>query len=201
MAESTEYSGAQNWNALPKWHVANIRELALILRVHGTASRTPRPTGSKQVRKVVHELFFKAGLLKPPRGRMYNLRVHSLRKFFKTQLLSLGVQESYVDYMVGHVMDVYHDVEMKRVEFLRNVYASAGLSIRPKTKMGQIEALKEIIRAWGMNPEQVLARDALTRGATVYVNSETRMTNEVQILSRTLRELIQQDSSNGEQHQ
>lgn len=102
---------------------------------------------------------------------------------------------------LGTSLTLMGKAEMKGVEFLRNVYASAGLSIRPKTKMGQIEALKEIIRAWGMNPERVLAREALTQGATVYVNSETRMTNEVQILSRTLRELIQQDSSNGEQHQ
>ena len=52
------------------------------------------------MRKIVHELYDKAGLLKEPIGRMYDLRLHSIRKFFKTQLLSLGVQPVYVDYMM-----------------------------------------------------------------------------------------------------
>ena len=48
---------------------------------------------------------------------MYELRVHSLRKYFKTQLLALGVQPDYVDYMMGHTVDTYHDVQMKGVDF------------------------------------------------------------------------------------
>jgi hypothetical protein len=100
---------------------------------------------------------------------MYELRVHGIRKFFKTQLLSLGVQECYVDYMMGHVLDIYHDIQMKDIEFLRNIYATSGLSIRPKTQVSKIEAFKEIIRAWGMNPEQVLAREALNQPAKTFV--------------------------------
>jgi hypothetical protein len=33
---------------------------------------------------------------------MYELRVHGLRKYSKTQMLALGVQPDYVDYMMGH---------------------------------------------------------------------------------------------------
>ena len=61
----------------------------------------------------------------------YSLCVHSLRKYFKTQLMALGVQSDYVDYMMGHTVDTYHDIQSKGIEFLRNVYASAGLSIKP----------------------------------------------------------------------
>lgn len=46
--------------------------------------REPKPLRPNQIRKLVHGLYVKAGLLKTPRGRMYELRVHSLRKYFKT---------------------------------------------------------------------------------------------------------------------
>lgn len=157
-------------------------------------SHTPRAIGPKQIRKIVHQLYAKAGLLKQPRGRMYELRVHSLRKYFKTQLLALGVQSDYVDYMMGHTISVYHDIQTMGVEFLRSVYASAGLSIKPKTKVSKIDALKEIIRAWGMNPEQILTREAMTQPARTYVNAENHGNQELEILGKALRDLIRQEA-------
>jgi len=162
--------------------------------IRDATSHTPRPIGPKQIRKLVHQLYVRAGLIKQPRGRMYELRVHSLRKYFKTQLLSLGVQPDYVDYMMGHTVDTYHDIQMKGVEFLRNIYASSGLAIKPKTKVSKIEALKEIIRAWGMNPEQILTREALTQGAAVYNSPEDFENQQLAVLSRSLKELIRQEA-------
>ena len=106
----------------------------------------------------------KADLIKQLRGRMYDLRVHSLRKYFKTQLLALGVQPDYVDYMMGHTVDTYHDIQSIGIDRLRGVYVASGLAIRRKTQVSKVEALKEIIRAWGMNPEQILTRNALNDG-------------------------------------
>jgi site-specific recombinase XerD len=160
-------------------------------------SREPRPLGPKQIRKLIHNLYVKAGLVKAPKGRIYDLRVHSLRKYFKTQLLALGVQESYVDYMMGHIVDTYHDIQSLGVERLRNVYAASGLAIRPRTKVGKVEALKEIIRAWGMNPEQLLTREALTQEARVYINTEERQSRDLEVLSRTLKDLIRQEARQG----
>lgn len=51
----------------------------------------PRPIEEKQLYKLVHELYFKAGLLQKDRAGSYELRVHSLPKYFKTQLMALGV--------------------------------------------------------------------------------------------------------------
>jgi site-specific recombinase XerD len=150
--------------------------------------------GTKQIGKLVHYLYVKAGLVKQPKGRMYDLRVHSLRKYFKTQLLALGLQPDYVDYMMGHTIDTYHDIQSIGVDKLRNVYAAAGLSIRPKTQVSKVEALKEIIRAWGMNPEQVLARDALAEGATSYKNQEDLETHQLSILANQIKELVQQSA-------
>ncbi len=57
---------------------------------------------------------------------MYDLRTHSLRKYFKTQLLALGVQSDYIDYMRGHTVDTYDDIPSLGVEKLRSVYAAAN---------------------------------------------------------------------------
>jgi site-specific recombinase XerD len=145
--------------------------------------KTPRSIGSKQVRKLVHQLYVKAGLVKQPRGRMYDLRVHSVRKYFKTQLLALGVQSDYVDFMMGHTMDTYNYIQSLGIDKLRNIYAASGLAIRQKTQVSKIEALKEIIRAWRMTPEQVLTRDALAEGATTYKSQEDFENHQLAILS------------------
>jgi hypothetical protein len=92
---------------------------------------------------------------------MYDLRVHSIRKFFKTQLLALGVQPDYVDYMMGHTVDTYDDIQSLGIDKLRGIYSAAGLAIRSKTQVSKVDALKEIIRAWGMNPEQVPSKRRL----------------------------------------
>lgn len=163
--------------------------------IRDKTTHLPRSVGPKQIRKIVHQLYAKAGLLRKPTGRMYNLRAHGLRKYFKTQLLALGVQPDYVEYMMGHTVDTYHDIEMKGIEFLRNIYATSGLSIKPKTKVSKIDTLKEIIRAWGLNPEQILTREALAQDAAVHIDQERRADNELQILGNTLKELIRQESS------
>ena len=86
----------------------------------------PRPIGEKQLYKLIHGLYFEAGLLKAGQNGGYDLRVHSIRKFFKTQLMALGIQSDYVDYMMGHTVDTYHDIQSKGVEFLRGLYTKRG---------------------------------------------------------------------------
>jgi len=154
-----------------------------------------RPVSSKQIRRRIHELYVQADLIKQRNGRMYDLRVHSLRKYFKTQLLALGVQPDYVDYMMGHTVDTYHDIQSIGIDKLRNIYASAGLSIKPKTQVSKVEALKEIIRAWGMNPEQLLTKDALADGATTYRTQADLENHQLQVLGEQLKQLIRQSAS------
>ena len=50
---------------------------------------------------------------------------------------------------MGHTISTYHEIEMKGIEYLRGIYAASGLSIQAKTRVSKIDALKEIIRAWG----------------------------------------------------
>jgi len=155
----------------------------------------PKGIGTKQLRKIVHDLYIQAGLIKQSNGRMHDLRCHSLRKFFKTQMLALGVQPDYVDYFMGHTVDTYHDIQSLGIDKLRNIYAASGLSIRKKTRVSKIDALKEIIRAWGMNPELILTRDALSDGATTYQNPEEFENRQLKILSDQLKQLIRQEAA------
>ena len=131
--------------------------------------KVPKPIGEKQVYKLVHNLYFKAGLLKQG-GRGYALKVHSLRKFFKTQLMALGVQPDYIDYMMGHTIDTYHDIQMKGVEFLRSVYAAKDFGIRPKPQVSKVEQLREFCQYLGFDPEKILAKEAFAEPHRVYIN-------------------------------
>ena len=161
--------------------------------IRDKTSRKPKPIGEKQIYKLVHSLYFKVGLLKKGYGRLYSLKVHSIRKYFKTQLLALGVQSDYVDYMMGHTIDTYHDIQMKGIEFLRNIYAASGLSIRPKTETSKIEALKEIIRAWGLDPEKILTREAMSTPHRILVSPEEIENKQIRILCNALKTEIKKE--------
>ena len=159
------------------------------------ASKSHRIKGltPKQIRKIVHYLYLEAGLIKPSMGRLYELRTHSIRKYFKTQMIALGVQESYVDYMMGHIPDTYHDIQSLGIEKLRSIYAAAGLAIRPKTQHSKLETIKEMIRALGENPEQILNRDALAQGA--FTNQQEIAEHQLAVLRNELRQLIKDEAA------
>ena len=70
-------------------------------------SDKPNPIGPKQVYELVHSLFVKTGLIRLG-DRHYTLRVHTFRKFFKTNLVAAGVPESHADSFIGHVTDLYN---------------------------------------------------------------------------------------------
>lgn len=47
--------------------------------------------------------------------------------------MAAGVQSDYVEYMMGHTVSVYNDIESNGIDFLRNIYAEAGLCIKVKS--------------------------------------------------------------------
>jgi site-specific recombinase XerD len=104
-------------------------------------SRHPKPIGEKQIYKLIHELYFKADLLRKNRGGGYDLKVHSIRKFFETQMLACGIQPDYVKYMMGHTVSTYNDIKSLGIERLRSIYAGASLNIRPRQAVSKIEML------------------------------------------------------------
>jgi len=158
--------------------------------IRDQTAESPRPITGKQIRRVVHNLYAKAQLLKKPNGRMFDLRVHSLRKYFKTQLTALGAPPDFVEYWMGHTVDTYDDIESLGAERLRTEYANRGLAIRPKTTLSKLETVKEIIRAYGMNPEEVLAREALADGATTILDPGELENLHIELLRKELRQLV-----------
>jgi site-specific recombinase XerD len=149
----------------------------------------------KTIRKLVHELAVKANVAKKiPDSWMYNVRTHSLRKFFRTQMSATKIDTEIVEYMMGHTIGVYEDVQSLGIETLRNMYASAGLAIRPKIKTNRIEQLKEIIRAWGDNPEEILSKDALLRGNITETSDQTQ-NHQLSLLADQLKQLIKKEVS------
>jgi hypothetical protein len=107
-------------------------------------------------------------------------------------MTALGVPTEYVEFMMGHIQSTYHDIQMKGIEFLRNVYASSGLSIKPKTSVSKIDFLKEIIRAWGQNPEEYLTKKALTEPHRT-VLAPGYEENQVEASSNALKEMMRRE--------
>jgi hypothetical protein len=131
--------------------------------------RKIKPLDPPTISDTANELYVKAGLLiRNPKTRRYDLKAHSLRKFFLTQMVSMGVGRDYVEDMMGQTLSIYHDVKMKAVDFLQGIYLASGLSIQPKTRVNKILDLIEIIHSWGihslgLNPEEVLTQKALNK--------------------------------------
>jgi hypothetical protein len=98
--------------------------------------------------------------------------------------------------MMGHKISTYNDVRMKGVEFLRNLYASSGLSIRPKTRISKIDRLRMFAEALGLNPDEVLSKDALVKPHRTVVNAESR---KIQVLNKALKDAILMELRNANQ--
>jgi site-specific recombinase XerD len=147
----------------------------------------------KTIRQIVHKLAVSTNTAKKlPGSWMYSVRTHSLRKFFRTQMSAAKIDSEITQYMMGHTIDTYEDVQSLGIETLRNLYSSAGLAIRPKTQMNRIEQLKEIIRAWGQNPEELLSKDALIRGNITETQEQTQ-NRQMLILTEELRQVIRRE--------
>jgi integrase len=147
-----------------------------------------KPVTPGSIHLAIHKLFIKAGLIQKRTRRRYELRAHSIRKYFRTQLGSLGtIPTDYIEYMMGHTISTYNDVRMKGIDFLRNLYASSGLSIRPRTKVSKLDQLKLIIEAWGMNPNEILSREALSMPHRTVVDPERK---KIEVLNQALRQAI-----------
>jgi integrase len=151
-------------------------------------TKTVKPVTTGSIYLAVHKLFVKANLIEKGTRKRYDLRPHSIRKYFRTQLGSLStIPTDYIEYMMGHTISTYNDVKMKGINYLRNLYASSGLSIRPKTKLSKIEQLKLIIEAWGMDPNKILSREAFSTPHRTMVDPERE---QIEALNQALKQAI-----------
>jgi hypothetical protein len=121
------------------------------------------------------------------------MRVHSLRKFFKTQLMAARVQPDYIDYMMGHTIDTYDDVQSKGIEFLRKIYATAELRIRPAPKLSPLAQLKVFAIGLGLDPDKLILDGSFVEAHRTIVSSEEMENTQVQILSSAIKDAIKQE--------
>ena len=148
----------------------------------------------KTIRQIVHDSAVEAKVAKKlPNSWMYNVRTHNLRKFFRTQFSTAKIDDEIIKYMMGKTIDTYEDVQNLGIETLRNLYVAAGLAIRPKTKVNRIEQLKEIIRSWGENPEQILSKDVLVRSNQTVQTDEQIQSHQLSVLATELKQIIRKE--------
>jgi integrase len=159
-------------------------------------SKKVRPLNPPAIHRIVHNLFIQAGIIKkkgqhlPHRKKCrirYEVRPHSLRKYFRTQLGAIStIPTDYIEYMMGHTISSYNDVKTK-IELLRTLYASSGLSIRPKTKHSKVEQLKLYAEILGLDPHEYLSRKALSMPHKTIIDYEQYQTNT---LTQALKQAI-----------
>jgi len=148
-----------------------------------TNRKEVKPLDKKTVEKSLHSILKVAGL-RSEISKRHEVRIHSLRKFFRTQLVSLGVPTEYVEYMMGHKLSTYSDISMKGIEFLRQIYASANLRIKQEKKASLTDVLKEIIRSRGEDPSKYL-KSELIGGRAITSEEE-----EAEIYARAIWEML-----------
>jgi hypothetical protein len=158
-------------------------------------SKDPKPIGPKQIFKIVHDLLVKTGLVKPG-DKHHALRVHTFRKFFKTNLVAAGVPESHADYFLGHVSDTYNQVRDLGVEKLRESYSKGQLSIRPQAQ-NLTRTLIGLIQQAGKDPSKYLTGEALTEPHRITAMPETLDQREARILLSELTSYLKQRLQSG----
>ena len=174
-------------NKMPPENLAD--ETPLIRDEH---SKVVKPVTPSQVYNILHRLMAQAGLLGSKVGRRYAMRPHSIRKFFRTQMAALGVQTDYIEYMMGHTISTYHDIEMKGIEFLRGIYTASGLSITQKTTPNRIQILKEIIRSFGLNPEEIMTKEAQVKPHKTVIRTGIE-NSQVETLMKALKQKLKEE--------
>jgi len=145
------------------------------------------PVTTASISKLIHDLLLKADIIEKGEAKRYPIRAHSLRKYFRTQLgASSTIPTDYIDYMMGHTVSTYNDIK-NNISKLRELYASSGLSIRPKTKLSKLDYLKMVVESMGLNPDEVLSKDALAKPHRTVVDPENR---KIEVLNEALKHAI-----------
>ena len=66
--------------------------------IRNSQTKRVRPVSPTTIALAIHKLFVEVGLIQKGAGKRYGLRPHSIRKFFRTQLGSLGtIPTDYIE--------------------------------------------------------------------------------------------------------
>jgi integrase len=128
-------------------------------------TRKVRSISTGAISRLVSRLYAKTNMRKVVGGKSirYDLRVHSIRKYFRTQLgLSNTIKTEQVEYMMGHIISTYNDLSTN-IENLRGAYSLAGISIRTKKKTDIYDFVEDILKTRGYDFDKELLRKAIAK--------------------------------------
>ncbi len=95
------------------------------------------------------------------------------------------VGHPYGVFWLGHKGDTYHDIQSKRLEYLRNIYAQANPAITPQPNFTPREVLEKMVRSIGIDPGRVLNREALAEPHRIHATPLEREEEEIRLLTRS----------------
>jgi hypothetical protein len=104
--------------------------------------------------------------------------------------MALGVQSDYIEYMMGHTITAYHDIQSKGVEFLRSLYGNSGLYIRPRSAPTMKDQLRAMAKGFGLSPEDAARLLTSSELHRTYVTQEQRDEHEIKILCEAITESL-----------
>jgi|LSQX01.1.fsa_nt_gb DNA-binding protein H-NS len=69
---------------------------------------------------------------------------------------------------------------------------ASNLYIRQKTQINKLQTAKEMIRTLGINPEQLITKEALSKSATTHKDQENHKNHQFTVLTNHIKLLIHQ---------
>ena len=125
-----------------------------------------KPITGGAVHRLISRLYSRTNMRRPLGGKCmrYDLRAHSIRKYFRTQLgSSTKIPINYVEYMMGHIVSTYNDIQMKGIDYLRGLYNLSGLCIIQKEKTDIYDFVEDVLREKGYDVDRELLRKAIAK--------------------------------------
>ncbi|TMI17378.1 hypothetical protein E6H32_09020 [Candidatus Bathyarchaeota archaeon] len=82
---------------------------------------------------------------------------------------------------------------MKRPEFLRGIYTASRLGMRPKTQISKIGMLKQVARAWGLDPDRIPTTEAQAYPQRTYASPIKGNEHNTLLITAALKDAVKKD--------
>ncbi len=89
---------------------------------------------------------------------------------------------------MGHKGSLYNDIWSKGVEFLREKYASADVSITPKPKLSNRQIIEAFVRGRGLDPQRIIRKEAFAEPHHIISSPQERQQWELKTLTTAFAE-------------
>jgi len=160
--------------------------VAKVKRDHDKAVLSISPITYNGVYSMMRSVFTRAGLTAKA-GKFFDIRIHSVRKYFRTQLQTLGADPEVTESMMGHKISTYLDLESKGLDYIRGIYSAANLRIQQQQKASLKDLIREMIIARGEDPSRYLKEGI---GPAMDIITPER---ETEIYAKAVWEILRKD--------